>query len=153
MGQAIAKGILDILETHAIDVKNCRAQAYDTAVSMSSSRTGVQSHMKRVAPDADYQGCCLHSLNLAICSSSEMKNMIDHCHQAHLFFRNSPKRQRFFEHVIKCLCPESKRSKINGLCKTRWVERHNTYGIIFKLCPYLVRTWNEICHPSDDESF
>ena len=34
-GQAIAKGILDVLETHAIDVKNCRAQAYDTTASMS----------------------------------------------------------------------------------------------------------------------
>ena len=81
-----------------------------------------------------------------------MKNMIDHCHQAHLFFRNSPKRQRLFEHVIKCLCPESKRSKINGLYKTRWVKRHNTYSSFFELYPYLGRTWNEICHPSDDES-
>ena len=124
-GHAIAKGILDVLETHAVDVKNCRARAYGTTTSMSSSRTGVQSHIKRVAPNADYQGCCLHSLNLVICSSSQitlMMNMIDHCHQAHLFFRNSPKRQRFFEHVIKCLRPESKRSKINGLCKRRWVE-------------------------------
>ena len=81
-----------------------------------------------------------------------MKNMIDHCHQAYLFFRNSPKRQHFFEHVIKCLCPESKRSKINGLCKTRCVERHSTYNSIFKLYPCLVRTWNEICHPCDDGS-
>ena len=81
-----------------------------------------------------------------------MKNMIDHCHQAHLFFRNSPKRQRFFEHVIKRLCPESKRSKINGLCKTRWVDRRNTYSSIFELYSDLVRTWNEICHPSDNES-
>ena len=61
MGQTIAKDILDVLETHAVDVKNCRAQAYDITASMSSSRTGVQSHIKRVAPDADYQGCCLHS--------------------------------------------------------------------------------------------
>ena len=34
-GQAIAKGILDVLETHAVDLKNCRAQAYDTTASMS----------------------------------------------------------------------------------------------------------------------
>ena len=45
-GQAIAKGILDFLETHAVDVKNCRAQAYDTTASMRSSRTGVQSHIR-----------------------------------------------------------------------------------------------------------
>ena len=32
------------------------------------------------------------------------------------------------------------------------MERHNTYSSIFKLYPYLVRTWNENCHPSDDES-
>ena len=97
-GQAIAKGILDVLQTHAIDLKSCRAQVYDTTAPMSSSRTGVQSHIKRVAPDVDYQGCCLHDLNLVICSSSQitsMKNMIDHCHQAHLFFRNCPKRQSF----------------------------------------------------------
>ena len=122
---------------------------------MSSSRTGVQSHIKRVAPDADYQGCYLHSLNLVISSSSQitsMKNMIDHCHQVHLFFRSSPKRQRFFEHIMKCLCPESKRSKINGLCKIRWVEYFRVYSSIFELHPYLVRIWNEICHPSDDES-
>ena len=32
------------------------------------------------------------------------------------------------------------------------MERHNTYSSMFVLYPYLVRTWNEICHPSDDES-
>ena len=40
MDQTIAKGILDVLETDVIDVKNCRAQALDTTASMSSSRTG-----------------------------------------------------------------------------------------------------------------
>ena len=153
-GQAIAKGILDVLDTHSIDVKNCKAQAYDTTTSMSSSRTGVQSHIKRVAPDEDYQGCCLNSLNLVMCSSSQialMKNMIDHCHQAYLFFRNSPKRQGFFEHVIKCLCPGSKGSKVNSLCKTRWVKRHSKYSSIFELYPYLVRTWNEMNESLYDE--
>ena len=128
--EKIAEGILKVLECHEIDVTKCRGQAYDTTASMSSSRSGVQAHIQKFAPDAIYQGCVLHSLNLVICNSSKIssiRNMIHSCHQAFLFFDNSPKRQRFLEMVIKCFCPN-----------------HALY-------PYLVQTWNEISHPSDEE--
>ena len=69
-GESIAQNILGVLEIHRIDIRNCRGQAYDTTSSMSSSNVGVQALIKRVAPDADYQGCCLHSLNFVICKSS-----------------------------------------------------------------------------------
>ena len=110
-GESIAEGILKVLENHQINIKNCRGQAYDTS-SMSSPRAGVQSHIKEHAPDADYQGCCLHSLNLVICSStkiSAIRNMFDSCQQAFLYFRNSPKRQRFLKHVINHFCPEMRK--------------------------------------------
>ena len=71
-GESIAENILKVLENHQINIKNCRGQAYDTTSSMSSPRTGVLSHIKKHAPDADYQGCCLHSLNLVICSSTKI---------------------------------------------------------------------------------
>ena len=74
--------------------------------------------------------------------------MFDSFQQAFLFFENSPKRQRFLEEVIGCVAPESKKKKIKGLCKTRWVERHDIFSTIFELYPYLLRTWNEICMPS-----
>ena len=153
-GESIAESILKVLHNHKIDVINCRGQAYDTTSSMSSSRTGVQTRIKECAPDADYQGCCLHSLNLVICNStkiSAVRNMFDSCQQAFLFFKNSPKRQRFLEHIINCTCPETRKKKINGLCKTRWVERHNTFSTILELYTFLVKTWDEICIPSDDE--
>ncbi|XP_062501846.1 uncharacterized protein LOC134178950 [Corticium candelabrum] len=151
-GESIAQGILCVLEKHKIDIRNCRGQAYDTTSSMSSSSVGVQAHIKRVAPDADYQGCCLHSLNLVICKSSQIaaiRNMFDSCQQAYLFFHNSPKRQRFLEHVISCQCPATKKTKINGLCKTRWVERHTNFDTILELYTYLIETWDEICYPSN----
>ena len=151
-GESIAQGILCVLEKHKIDIRNCRGQAYDTTSSMSSSSVGVQAHIKRVAPDADYQGCCLHSLNLVLCKSSKItaiRNMFDSCQQAYLFFHNSPKRQRFLEHVISCQCPATKKTKINGLCKTRWVERHTTFDTILELYTYLIETWDEICYPSN----
>ena len=153
-GQSIAENILQVLEMHKIYIKNCRGQAYDTTASMSSSGTGVQAHIKKRAPDAEFQGCCLHSLNLVICHSSQIqavRNMMDSCQQAFLFFHNSPKRQRFLEHIINCLCPSASRTKISGLRKTRWVERHNTFTTILELYPYIVKTWDQICFPSDDD--
>lgn len=77
--------------------------------------------------------------------------MFDSCQQAFLFFHNSPKRQRFLEHVIGCSCPAAKKTKIKGLCKTRWVERHATFDTILELYPYLVKTWDEVCCPSTCE--
>lgn len=87
-GKSIAEGIVKVLEKYHFDLKNCRGQAYDTAASMSSSRTGVQAHIKQHAPDADYQGCCLHSLNLVICNSSKIaviRNMFDSCQEPFCF--------------------------------------------------------------------
>ncbi len=116
-GQSIAQSILSVLEKHNNDIRSCRGQAYDTTSSMSSSTVGVQA---RVAPDADYQGCCLHSLNLVICRSSQIsaiRNMFDSCQQAYLFFHNSPKRQRFLELVINCSAQLLRRPKSMGCAR------------------------------------
>ena len=127
-GQAIANGNLDALEKHNIEIKNCRGLANDTTASLSSSHIGVQAHIKLMAPDADYEGCCLHSLNLVICTSSRIpaiRNIMDNCQHAYLYFHNS--------------------------CITRWVERHQTFSNILELYPYLLKTWDEICYPSQDK--
>ena len=39
---------------------------------------------------------------------------------------------------------------ISGLCKTRWVERHNNFSTTLELYPFLVKTWNEICYPTSE---
>ena len=67
-GQCIAENIMKVLEIHNNDIKNCWGQAYDTTTSMSSCGTGVQAHIKKHAPDAEFQGHCLHSLNLVMSS-------------------------------------------------------------------------------------
>ena len=73
IGKSIAEGIEQVLEKHCIDIANCQGQAYDTTASKRSSSTGVQTHIKRKVPDAEFQGCCLHSLNLVICHSSQIQ--------------------------------------------------------------------------------
>ena len=57
--------------------------------------------------------------------------MFDSCQQAYLYFRNSPKRQQVLEHAIEFACPIVSQTKISGLYKTRWFERHNTFSTIF----------------------
>lgn len=72
--------IQNSLQKHAIDITNCRGQAYDTNASMSSDKKGVQAEIARCAPVAKYQGCCLHSINLVICHACKIKstqNMMD----------------------------------------------------------------------------
>ena len=66
-GSVIAATIRESLERQKVDIANCRGQAYDTTASMSSNKKGVQEEIAEHAPDAEYQGCCLHSLNLVIC--------------------------------------------------------------------------------------
>ena len=68
-------------------------------------------------------------------------------------FHNSPERQRFLEQIIGLFAPDSKKKKINGLLKTRWVERHDTFSTILELYPFLVETWNEICTPTSSSEF
>lgn len=94
-GKSIAEKIIEILAKHDISIANCKGQAYDTTASMSSGRCGVQSFIKEKAPYASFQGCCLHSLNLVICKSTRItsvRNMLDSCQQAFVFFDQSPKR-------------------------------------------------------------
>ena len=66
-GKAIATAIQDSLAKNESDLTNCRGQAYDTTTSMCSDKKGVHTEIAKSVPDADYQGYCLHSLNLVTC--------------------------------------------------------------------------------------
>lgn len=82
----IAKAIQDNLSRNGIDLANCRGQSYDATTSMSSDKKGVQAEMAKFAPNAEYQGCCLHSLNLVIyhacsCKEKSIGNMMDSCQE------------------------------------------------------------------------
>lgn len=156
-GNAIATALTESLKKHKIDIANCRGQAYDTTSSMSSSKRGVQAEIAKCAPDANYQGCCLHALNLAICHACEIRpiqNIMNSCRELYSLFDNSPKRQRFLDIVIDVLGKgETKKRKLKNLCKTRWIERHSTFETIYDLYEYVVTTLDEICVPSEDERF
>ena len=146
--------IQNSLQKHAIDITNCRGQAFDTNASMSSDKKGVQAEIARCVPDAEYQGCCLLSINLVICRACKIKsiqNMMDSCHELFSFFDNSPKRQKFLSIVIDALSPENKKHRLKDSYESRWIERPSMSETIFELYEYSVITLNERCVPTDDD--
>lgn len=154
-GMAIATAIKESLQKQSIPLSNCRGQAYDTTASMSSNQEDVHAEIVKDAPDAEYQGCCLHSINLVICHASEIKaikNMMDSCHELFAFFDNSPKRQKFLKIVINAFSSQSAKKKLKDLCMTRLVARHTAFKTIFDLYKYIVKALNEICQPTYNES-
>ena len=63
------------------------------------------------------------------------------------FFNNSPKRQ-FFEHVLDKFELETKKDKIQGLCRTRWVERHTCFETFYELYVHVCCTFEAIMNPA-----
>ena len=74
--------------------------------------------------------------------------MIDVINEVLLFYNSSPKRQRFFEHILEALGSESSKRKLRGLCQTRWVERHTCYETFYELYFYVCCCYEAIINPS-----
>ena len=72
-GKIIGSHILEMLKTYKIDIKNCRAQAYDGASAMTSEAKGASAVIKRQQPMADSIHCRNHYINLAIAFACKNK--------------------------------------------------------------------------------
>ncbi|ORU94881.1 MAG: hypothetical protein A6F71_09870 [Cycloclasticus sp. symbiont of Poecilosclerida sp. M] len=66
------------------------------------------------------------------------------------YFDYSPKRQRFFEHVIESVSPAAKKSKLKDLCRTHWVERIDSYLVFYDLYPAIVKAMESISECSSE---
>ena len=146
-GESISAALLSWLQAHELDVAFCRGQGYDGASSMSSSNVGVQGRIREVSPLALYTHCHSHQLNLCVvkaCSIPQIRNVNGTISEIAKFFKYSPKRQRFFEHVICSVSPKEKRVKLKDLCRTRWVERINSYLVFYDLYPSIIKAMESI---------
>ena len=117
---------------------------------MSSERVGVQARIKVVCPLALYNHCRSHVLNLSIasaCKVPQISSMVDVINETFKFFNNSPKRQRFFEHILDAFESDCTKSKLLGLCRTRWVERHTCYETFYELYVYICCCLEAIINP------
>ena len=147
-GAHIAEAIMLSLAQNKVDMLKCRGKAYDGAAAMSSERVGVQARIKVVCPLALYTHCRSHVLNLNItsaCNVPQISSMVDVINETFKFFNNSPKRQRFCEHIFESDCTKR---KLLGLCRTRWVERHTCYETFYELYAYSCCCLEAIINPS-----
>ena len=122
-------------------------QCYDGSANMSGARSGSQAIIQREPPLALYFHCTAHRLNLAVvssCSIQAFKNAETYVGEIARFFSYSPKRQRLLDK-----CDSSPRAKkLKDACRTRWVERIESYAIFLELLPAVHTTLNAIVHPS-----
>ena len=124
-----SRNILEAISDSSVslDPRQIRDQSYDGISVMSSEIAGVQAKIKEVSPQALFTHCYSHWPSLAIaasCSVQEVRNLISIMNESHLFFANSPKRQRLFELTVKEFLPSCSHGKLSRLCKTQWVERY-----------------------------
>ena len=136
----------------SLDTSKICGQVYDGAAVMSSSRAGVQAKIKEISPRALYTHCYSHCLNLSIatsCNVQEVRNLISIINEAHFFLSNSPKRQSMFELTVVKFMPASSHSKLPGLCKTRWVERHIRFEVFLELYEPLITFLDAILSPNE----
>ena len=136
----------------SLDSSLIRGQAYDGAAAMSSEKAGVQAKIKEISPLAVYTHCYAHCLNLSIastCNVQEVRNLVGLMNEVYLFLHNSPKRQQMFLLTISYHLPDSSHSKLPGLCKTRWVERHTCYEVFLKMYVILVTFLDAVISPRE----
>ena len=150
----ISRKILESLSDPSVslDPSNIRGQAYDGASVMSSGKEGVQAKIKEFSPLALFTHCYAHCLNLSIaatCKLAEVRNLIGLINEAYLFLNNSPKRQQLFELTLKEYLPENSHSKLPGLCKTRWVERHTCLDVFLEMYEILLTFLDAIVAPHE----
>ena len=137
-GQALSDAILQWLELNELPVADMRGQCYDGASGMCGSKAGCQALLQKKAPRALYVHCSSHRLNLAIVSAikiSYFKNTESYLGEISRFFQYSAKRQRLLDKAIECAESSSRAKKLKDVCRTRWVQRIDSYIVFEELLP------------------
>ena len=152
-GKALAAALLSWLKEHNINVSFCRGQGYDGAFNMSSGTVGVQALIREVSLLTFYTHCHSHQLNLCIvkaCSIPQIRNTGGLISEIAKIFNYSPKCQNFFERVIEVEAPNESKKKLKDLCRTRWVQRIDSYTAFYDLYPSVIKTMEAIDTRSSD---
>ena len=142
-GECLARELISWLESHNLDISFCRGQGYDGASNMSSQISVVQAHIQSVSPMAFYTHCQSHQLNLCVvnaCVLPQIRNASGVITEISKFLNYSPKRQHFFEHIDT----ESPNATKKDLCRTRWVQRIDSYTVFDDLYPFIIKAMEAI---------
>jgi hypothetical protein len=151
-GETLFRNLQDQLREWGLDANNIRGQGYDGASNMTGKFKGVKSRFLEENDKALFFHCASHCLSLCVvkaCRLPSVTNMMGTLKQLSLFFSLSPKRQRKLEQVIKETLPDSKKSKLVDLCRTRWVEKHKALETFSNLYLTVFDTLAQMCEDTD----
>ncbi|KAI6652513.1 Zinc finger MYM-type protein 1-like [Oopsacas minuta] len=127
-------------QRYNISPADIRGQCYDDASNMAGARLGMRSVVQAVGSKAMYFHCATHRLNLAVvsaCSIQAFKNAESYVGEISRFFSFSARRQRLLDKAIEASNHTSKARKLPDSCRTRWVERIDSYAVFLDLLPVL----------------
>jgi hypothetical protein len=128
-GRALANKLMEYV-TRTLGNGPCMVgQGYDGAAAMSGRLNGVQSIVRESSPMAIYVHCASHCLNLVLSSSCclpSIRNAQATVSELAAFVGRSAGQTHLLKEVIReSTAVDTKRQKLQSLCETRWVERHD----------------------------
>ena len=99
---------------------------------------------------AVYFHCAAHRLNLAIvsaCKIQAFRYVEVYIGEIARFFAFSAKRQHLFDKVLDLRLPEANAQKLKDACRTRWIQRIDSYIAFLELLPALHTTLQAMVFP------
>ena len=139
-GRVLGEAILKWLRDHKIPPADMRGQCYDGASNMAGARSGVKAVVQEFARKAMYFHCAAHRLNLSVvsaCSIQAFKNAESYVGEIARFSVSQPRDNVCYTKPLKHPITPLKLRKVKGSCRTRWVERFDSYAVFLELLPAL----------------
>ena len=116
-------------------------------------RSGCRALIQSKAPKATYTHCAAHQLNLAAvsaCKVQAFRSAESTIGEIARFFKFSSKRQRLLDRALEET--SSKPKKLKDSCRTRWIERVDSYIVFHELLPAVLMTLRAMVSPDNFKS-
>ena len=148
-GKTISDVILHQLVQLDIDIKNCRGQGYDGAGNMSGKNNGVIKNIQERCGKALGCHCQGYLLNLCVVSACNINSVVVMMNKLQYVqeFLDFPKcLSLLLEMIDECDLPQIKPKTLKDCCRTRWVQRVDSFIIFLDLFKVICDAWrSEAC--------
>lgn len=145
--ESIVNVIFQICNSLNLDMSKVVGQGYDGCSTFSGHVTGVHQRFKQLYPKAVYVHCSAHKLNLVLSESLNIpcvRNCLGTVGEVSNLLRNNVQASDLLKHYVSELVPASKKTRLLGLCQTRFIERQDAINTFMELLPAVVATLQEL---------
>ena len=150
--EGLSSYILDTLQRFGLDPTGVVSQGYDGASVMSGHCSGVQHHIKAVAPMAVYVHCYAHCLNLVLVDSTKLVSEASEFFallEMLYVFMSSSKAHTIYIQQQSVLHPGKPIRQLQRLSDTRWACRFNAVDAVCSSFDTILSSLQSIMDGSD----